>query len=167
MVQAGKRCPVFSSDAAPLAARQDFAGVGVAVPDVLQMHRIAKLKEMGMNAWRTAHNAPTPALLDAADRLGFLVWDENHRNGQDEEIRLLVRRDWNHPSVVIWSVCNEMLCETGDIDGDFTRYVALFKSLDPLGMRVVSANYNPVNGPRSPRTMPRYELASFPVVPAC
>ena len=50
---------------------QDFAGVGVAIPDVLQKFRVAKLQEMGVNAWRTAHNAPTPAVLDAADRLGM------------------------------------------------------------------------------------------------
>ena len=54
-----------------------------------------------------AHNPPTPALLDAADQLGYLVWDENHRNGQDDQIPLLILRDRNHPSVVIWSLCNE------------------------------------------------------------
>jgi hypothetical protein len=43
---------------------QDFAGTGVAVPDSLQGFRVARLKEMGANAWRTAHNPPTPALLD-------------------------------------------------------------------------------------------------------
>jgi hypothetical protein len=43
--------------------------------------------------WRTAHNPPTPALLDATDELGMLVWDENHRNGQNAEAELLIRRD--------------------------------------------------------------------------
>ena len=84
------------------ANHQDHAGVGVAVPDSLQYHRIAKLKEMGANAWRTAHNAPNEGLLDAADRLGFLVWDENHRASQPDEAEILVRRDRNHPSVIIW-----------------------------------------------------------------
>lgn len=42
---------------------------------------MSKLKEFGANGWRTAHNPPNPALLDAADELGTLVWDENHRNG--------------------------------------------------------------------------------------
>jgi hypothetical protein len=45
------------------------------------------------SGWRTAHNPPNPALLDAADELGLLVWDENHRNGQNAEAELLVRRD--------------------------------------------------------------------------
>ena len=129
---------------------QDFAGLGVAVPDGLQVHRIQKLKDMGMNGWRTAHNAPNPALLDAADRMGFLVWDENHRNGQDDEITTLVLRDRNHPSIVLWSVCNEFLCETPSTDADFNRSVALFHALDPLGGRVVSSNYNPINGPDTP-----------------
>ena len=86
------------------ANHQDFAGVGVAIPDHLQWHRVQKLKDMGGNGWRTAHNCPTEALLDACDELGFLVWDENHRNGQDDELRRLVLRDRNHPSIVIWSV---------------------------------------------------------------
>jgi len=74
------------------------------VPEHLQWHRIAQLKSFGINGWRTAHNPPTPSLLYAADELGFVVWDENHRNGQDWEIPLLVLRDRNHPSVVIWSL---------------------------------------------------------------
>jgi beta-galactosidase/beta-glucuronidase len=95
------------------------------------VHRVQKLKDMGMNGWRTAHNAPNPALLDAADRMGFL--DENHRNGQqDDELTTLVLRDRNHPTIVLWSVCNELLCETPSTDADFTRSVALFHALDPL-----------------------------------
>jgi beta-galactosidase len=50
--------------------------VGVAVPDHLQWHRVQKLKDMHGNGWRTAHNPPDPALLAAADELGFLVWEE-------------------------------------------------------------------------------------------
>ena len=83
---------------------QDVAAVGVAVPDALQWHRVQKLKDGGINGWRTAHNPPNPALLDAADALGMLVWDENHQNGQLDQVPLLVRRDRNHPSVVIWSI---------------------------------------------------------------
>ena len=49
---------------------QDHAGVGSALPDRIQYYRIEKLKEMGMNAYRTSHNPPTPELLDACDRLG-------------------------------------------------------------------------------------------------
>ena len=81
---------------------QDFGGVGTAVPDTIQWHRVRKLQSVGFNGWRTAHNPPTPALLDATDQLGMLVWDENHRVDRLDEVETLVRRDRNHPSVVIW-----------------------------------------------------------------
>src|SRR4029077_4905879 len=56
---------------------QDHAGLGSALPDYLQYYRIRLLKDMGANAYRTSHNAPTPELLDACDSLGMLVLDEN------------------------------------------------------------------------------------------
>jgi beta-galactosidase len=97
-----------------MANHQDFAGVGVAVPDSLQIFRVSKLKEMGANAWRTAHNPPNPALLDATDRLGFLVWDENHLLDDsppyEADLRSMLLRDRNHPSIIMWSLCNEVLC---------------------------------------------------------
>jgi beta-galactosidase len=90
---------------------QDHAGVGSALPDALQDFRIQKLKEMGGNAYRTSHNAPTPELLDACDRLGMLVMDENRLLGSDPEhlarLENLVRRDRNHASVFMWSIANE------------------------------------------------------------
>jgi len=90
---------------------QDHAGVGTAMPDALQYYRIKKLKEMGSNAYRTSHNPPTPELLEACDRLGMLVMDENRRFDTNTEtlgqLRDLVIRDRNHPSVFIWSIANE------------------------------------------------------------
>jgi beta-galactosidase len=79
------------------ANHQDIAGLGTAVPDALQAYRITALQEFGANAWRTAHNQPSKALLEAADRLGFLVWDENHHNGQPYEMELLIRRECARP----------------------------------------------------------------------
>jgi beta-galactosidase len=90
---------------------QDHAGVGVAVPDSLWEFRIRKLKEMGANAYRCAHNPPAKEFLDACDRMGMLVMDENrHFNASDdylEQLRWMVRRDRNHPSVILWSLFNE------------------------------------------------------------
>src|SRR5262249_31905589 len=90
---------------------QDHAGVGAALPDRLQYFRIAQLKAMGGNAYRSSHNAPTPELLEACDRLGMLVMDENRLLGSDEanleRLADQVRRDRNHPSVVVWSIANE------------------------------------------------------------
>ena len=89
---------------------QDHAGVGAALPDALQYFRIKKLKEFS-NAYRTSHNPPTPELLDACDSLGMIVMDENRLLGSDEENmrrwETQIRRDRNHPSVCIWSICNE------------------------------------------------------------
>jgi beta-galactosidase len=90
---------------------QDHAGVGSALPDRLQYFRVSRLKDMGDNAIRTSHNAPTPELLEACDRLGMLVMDENRLMGSDARnlgfLGEQVRRDRNHPSVFIWSLFNE------------------------------------------------------------
>jgi beta-galactosidase len=90
---------------------QDAAGVGVAVPDAVNVFRVEQLKKMGSNAIRTSHNAPTPELLDACDRLGMLVMDENRESGINPqelgELEQLIKRDRNHPCVVIWSLGNE------------------------------------------------------------
>jgi beta-galactosidase len=90
---------------------QDHAGVGSAMPDALQYFRVARLKDFGCNAIRTSHNPPTPELLEACDRLGMLVMDENRLLGSTAEnmalLQDLVRRDRNHASVFIWSIANE------------------------------------------------------------
>jgi beta-galactosidase len=90
---------------------QDHAGVGAAIPDALQAFRVKKLKEFGCNAIRTAHNPPTPELLEACDRLGMLVVDESRLLGSDSENlrkwETHIRRDRNHPSVVMWCIANE------------------------------------------------------------
>eukprot|EP00727_Mastigamoeba_balamuthi_P006116 m51a1_g2123 putative C-tail anchored protein, Glycoside hydrolase family domain (1594) ;mRNA; f:1670213-1679522 len=82
-----------------MCSHQDFAGLGVAVPDSVQTWRVKLLKEMGSNAWRT-------------------VWDENHRNNADaqgiEDLKAMLYRDRNHPSIIYWSLCNEALCNSFD-----------------------------------------------------
>jgi beta-galactosidase len=128
-----------------MANHQDFAGVGVAVPDSLQAYRIWMHKQMGANAWRTAHNPPTSAVLDEADRQGLLVWNENHRNrdspGMLDDLRALILRDRNHPSVFLWSLCNEALCEKFDAEAARVLRRVILK-LDPLGQRPVTAAVN-------------------------
>lgn len=90
---------------------QDHAGVGVAVPDTLQYYRIGRLKEMGTNAYRCSHNLPAKEILDACDELGLIVMDENRRFESREEVleylRVMVKRDRNHPSVMFYSLFNE------------------------------------------------------------
>src|SRR5206468_12455937 len=90
---------------------QDHAGVGSALPDYLQYYRVHLLKDMGSNAYRTSHNAPTPELLDACDSLGMLVLDEQRLLNSSPEymgqFERLLKRDRNHPSVFLWSIGNE------------------------------------------------------------
>jgi beta-galactosidase len=100
---------------------EDHAGVGVAMPDRLFTWRLERLKEMGCNAIRLSHNPVAPVLLDECDRLGFLVVAENRHLGdtfedqspketkavEHRDLSALIVRDRNHPSIILWSLCNE------------------------------------------------------------
>ena len=90
---------------------QDHGGVGSALPDYLQYYRISLLKEMGANAYRTSHHAPTPELLEACDSLGMLVLDEQRLLNSSPEymsqFERMIKRDRNHPSIFLWSIGNE------------------------------------------------------------
>ncbi|MCR5712060.1 MAG: beta-galactosidase, partial [Prevotella sp.] len=116
---------------------QDHAGVGAAIPDALQAWRIQQLKQFGCNAYRASHNPMTPALLDICDREGILVIDENRLTGiNTEHLRLLenmIKRDRNHPSVILWSDGNEEWGIENTIQG--TRIAAAMREytrlLDP------------------------------------
>ncbi len=116
---------------------QDHAGIGSALPDYMQYYRIKLLKEMGSNAYRTSHNAPTPELLQACDSLGMLVLDEqrllNSSSEYTNEFKRLITRDRNHPSVFLWSIGNE---EQNIQGNDYGKKIAqtllsIQKELDP------------------------------------
>ncbi|HEU6456470.1 MAG TPA: beta-galactosidase GalA, partial [Roseateles sp.] len=104
---------------------QDHAGVGVAVPESIWEFRLRRLKEMGVNAVRFAHNAPAAEVLDMADRMGFLVMDENrHFNPSPDymqQLTWLVRRDRNHPSVILWSIFNEEPLQSTEVGYEMAR----------------------------------------------
>lgn len=90
---------------------QDHAGVGIAVPDYVNEYRIQLLKEMGSNAYRCAHGNPDSYILDLCDKYGLLVMDENRNFNSSpdgiKDVRAMVKRDRNHPSVVMYSLFNE------------------------------------------------------------
>ena len=116
---------------------QDHAGVGSAIPEALMTWRIQQLKAFGCNAYRASHNPMTPAQLDICDREGILVIDENRLTGiNTEHLRLLenmIKRDRNHPSVILWSDGNEEWGIENTIQG--TRIAAAMREythlLDP------------------------------------
>ena len=93
---------------------QDFAGVGAAVPPNLLEYRLQRLLDTGGNAYRTAHNPVDTRLIAAADRRGIMVWEETRFLRQYAPFVAdavdMVLRDRNHPSVIMWSLCNENGC---------------------------------------------------------
>jgi beta-galactosidase len=124
---------------------QDHAGVGEAIPDRIQAYRLERLKWMGSNGCRTSHNPPTPEFMDACDRMGMLVMDETRMMSSNpegiSELERLIKRDRNHPSVVIWSLGNEEP-QQGSVSG--ARVVASMKrlqrKLDPSRVSTAAMN---------------------------
>ena len=101
----------------------DAGALGAVWNDDAWVRRLTLLREMGCNAIRTAHNPPAPELLDLCDRMGFLVMDEltdtwtypkkEHGYAElfdewaEKDLVAMIRRDRNHPSVILWSIGNE------------------------------------------------------------
>jgi beta-galactosidase len=124
---------------------QDFAGVGIALPDRIHEIRVQKLKELGANAFRFSHHMMASELLDACDRAGMLVMAENRHLDDTPEIlgqlEALVRRDRNHPCIVIWSISNEEKEQGSELGARQGKaMVKLIRGLD--GTRPVTAAMN-------------------------
>jgi beta-galactosidase len=110
----------------------DNGPLGAASIDRAEERKIEILKKAGFNAIRTSHNPPSPALLDACDRLGMVVIDEifdmweRSKKKQDyslffrewwqKDVQSWIERDRNHPSVIMWSIGNEIR-EAADTSG--------------------------------------------------
>lgn len=103
-----------------LCLHQDMGVLGTAVPDRGYEYRLEILKEYGCNAIRCAHNQPSPELLDLCDRMGLLVIDEafdKWKSGYyakyfddwwQRDLADMILRDRNHPSIILWSIGNEV-----------------------------------------------------------
>lgn len=94
-----------------ICCHQDHGGVGAAVTPELMEYRVARLKELGANAYRCAHHAVPDSLLDVCDRLGMMVMVENRHFTVSEDTKYqlesLVKLARNHPCVFIYSLFNE------------------------------------------------------------
>ena len=115
----------------------DGGCVGAAVPIQVWERRLRLLKAMGCNAIRTSHNPPAPEFLDLCDRMGFLVMDESFDEWTSAKVAHgyasyfkewgirdltdMLHRDRNHPSVVLWSVGNEIAEQTMANGADILR----------------------------------------------
>ncbi len=131
---------------------QDFPAVGIGTPNNLWWWRVARLKKMGSNAYRCSHNPMGTALYKACDHLGMLVMDENRALGDErlggeydraksypgvpygdfDNLKTMILRDRNHPSIIMWSLCNEELKIQGDPFGAklFKRAMDVVRKLD-------------------------------------
>lgn len=90
---------------------QDFGGLGVALPKDILRYKLLKMKEMGVNAYRSAHHFASKDLLELCDELGIIVMNENRILESSEwrtnELVKMVKQTRNHPSLCFWSLCNE------------------------------------------------------------
>jgi len=115
----GRRVPLYG-----VCLHHDQGPLGGAFYPRAMERQLEIMREMGVNAIRTSHNPPAPELLDLCDRMGFVVWDEafdkwdgtaDRVRGEpplepygEKQLRNFVMRDRNHPSIVVWSIGNEL-----------------------------------------------------------
>jgi beta-galactosidase len=135
----------------------DHGPLGAAFYPRAMQRQLEIMKEMGVNAVRTSHNPPAQELLDLCDRMGIIVWDEcfdkwddkaGRHDGQPplqsyghKQIRNTVMRDRNHPSVVVWSIGNEIGNSSDDQKGKngqmvkmMSDFVLQYDAARPVGM---------------------------------
>lgn len=112
----------------------DFGCLGAVVNEDAMHRKLVRLKEMGVNAIRSSHNPPAPELLNMCDTMGLIVMDESfdmwhRRKTQNDYARFfdewherdladLILRDRNHPSILMWSIGNEVLEQWSSADAD-------------------------------------------------
>ncbi len=147
----GKKVPVQG-----VCNHHDLGALGAAFNIRAAERQLEILKEMGCNAIRTSHNPPAPELLDLCDRMGFLVEDEAFDTWKtpkkrldynklfyawhEEDLRAMVRRDRNHPSVFIWSTGNEVNDQNNPALSESLR--AIIKSEDLTRPVTVGCNWD-------------------------
>ncbi|MFZ1290068.1 MAG: glycoside hydrolase family 2 TIM barrel-domain containing protein [Melioribacteraceae bacterium] len=128
---------------------QDHGPLGSTFNKRAMQRQFEILKDMGCNAIRTSHNVPAPELLELCDEMGFLVIDEafdkwdkkgdllddkNFNAWAERNIRNFIFRDRNHPSIILWSIGNEMWEIGANSHGSYNKLVEMishYRKLDP------------------------------------
>lgn len=149
----GKRVPLNG-----VCNHHDLGALGAAFNFRAAQRQLEIMKEMGVNALRTSHNMPAPELLDLCDKMGILVMDESfdcwkkakksgdYHNIFDEwhekDFRAEIRRDRNHPSIILWSMGNE-IPEQGTAPGIplVTELAAIVHEEDPTRPATAGNNH--------------------------
>ena len=159
----------------------DLGALGAAVNRRATERQLQIMKAAGVNAIRTSHNPPSPELLEYCDRLGLMVVDEAFDmwripkvpNGyskyfdewSERDVRDMVRRDRNHPSIVMWSIGNEVP-EQGRADGweVAKRLVSFFREEDPT--RPTTSAFDNFNGAIKNKLADQVDVPGFNYKPA-
>lgn len=148
----------------------DLGAIGAAALEPAIERRLKIAMSMGVNAVRLSHNPYSPEMLELCDRLGLIVWDESFDKwygflpdgtGWKDDLKAFVQRDRNHPSVVIWSVGNEMTPHMYMREGTllYQSMSQLVHREDPT--RPVTAALHPVRNSKGERDAPLPELAQY------
>jgi len=132
----------------------DYGLSGKAVPDNVCAYRMSLIKATGANALRCSHYPHQEAVMAACDRMGILVLDENRRFESNSEalrdMETLVLRDRNHPSVFMWSTCNEEMDYHGleqgrRIQRSLAAAIRRHDKLRPITMAITNLHNSTVN----------------------
>ncbi|MGM9652853.1 MAG: glycoside hydrolase family 2 TIM barrel-domain containing protein [Eubacteriales bacterium] len=127
----GRRVPLHG-----VCCHEDYGITGRAVPDSIRRYRVQLLREMGANAYRCSHYPQSEGTMDALDRAGMLVMAETRHFSSAPsamaQLETLVRRDRNHPSVILYSIGNEeWYFEREQGAAIARRMIAAVRRLDP------------------------------------
>ena len=137
----------------------DLGVGGTAVFKSIIKDRLIKMQQLGVNALRLSHNPHDPIVLDLCDEMGILVYDEcfdklgdqyvdDFENTWKDELTWFIKRDWNHPSVFIWSVGNETSQQiSGTVEGvEYIKTIVDFAKTVDTTRPVTCAQYPSRNG---------------------
>lgn len=154
----------------------DLGPLGAAFNKRAMQRELEILKTMGCNAIRTTHNTPAPELLDLCDEMGFVVIDElfdkweakadflpggDFAEFANRNVQNFLKRDRNHPSIILWSVGNEIGDAQWNFNGGFEKLGILsdlFRQIDPS--RPITLVCDATNGATT-RHMDYYDVISY------